>query len=315
LTDTNSHPQEVPTKMSTDQFHGILAAVVSPLTPDASTIDADGVKRVTEHVIGGGIHGLVPGGSTGEFTTLTTNERKRVNELYIEAAAGRVPVIAGTGALSTAETVELSQHAGQVGAAAVMVVPPFYDAPSFDELLAHYGAVSDAIDLPIMYYNIPSASGVELTADQLAELARKTRITCYKDTGGDAVKFGAVLQNHGADIAALNGWDTLTFDGLALGAKAGVWGAATVMPQLCAELFEALSVRADLAAARELWTKIYPVCQFLESHNYACGIKTGLELVGQSAGPTRLPVLPLAAQYRDELRDLLVAAGVDVVES
>jgi 4-hydroxy-tetrahydrodipicolinate synthase len=299
--------------MTTEQFQGILAAVVTPLTADASAVDADGVKRQSEHIIGGGIHGMVPGGSTGEFTTLTTAERKRVNELYIEAAAGRVPVVAGTGALSTAETVELSRHASQSGAAAVMVVPPFYDAPSWDELLAHFGAVSDAIDVPIMYYNIPSATGVDLSPKQFAELARKTRVTCFKDTGGDAVKFTAIRQLHAADITALNGYDTLSFYGLAAGAQAAVWGAASVIPRLCADFFDALAVRGDLVAARELWTKIYPICEFLESHNYACAIKTGLELVGQGAGPTRPPVLPLAPEFRDELARLLVAAGVRVV--
>lgn len=300
--------------MSVAQFTGILAAVVTPLTADGSTVDTDGVRRQADHIIGGGIHGLVPGGSTGEFTTLSLDERKRVSELYVEAADGRVPVIAGTGALSTADTVELSVHAEKAGAAAVMIVPPFYDAPSFEELLAYFGAVSEAIDIPIMYYNIPSASGVQLTPEQLAQLARQTAITSYKDTGGDFTWLSAVQQQHAADITALNGWDTLTFAALASGAKAGVWGTATVIPRLCAELYAALAVRGDLHAGRELWKKIFPICQFLESHNYACGIKTGLDLVGVGAGPTRRPVLPLAPRYREEFRQLLIAAGVPVAE-
>ncbi|MEU6145609.1 dihydrodipicolinate synthase family protein [Streptomyces sp. NPDC047081] len=300
--------------MSAPQFTGILAAVVTPLTPDGSAVDAEGVRRQAEHIIGGGIHGLVPGGSTGEFTTLTLDERKRVTELYVEAAAGRVPVVSGTGALSTADTVELSVHAEKAGAAAVMVVPPFYDAPSFDELLGFFGAVSDAVDIPIMYYNIPSATGVNLAPEELAKLARETAVTSYKDTGGDFAWFSAVQQEHARDITALNGWDTLTFAALASGAQAGVWGTASVIPALCAELYDALAVRGDLHAGRELWAKIFPICRFLESHNYACGIKTGLDLVGVGAGPTRRPVLPLAPQYRAEFRDLLVAAGVAVAE-
>ncbi|MEV0946810.1 dihydrodipicolinate synthase family protein [Rhodococcus sp. NPDC049939] len=296
-----------------EQFTGILAAVVTPFTHDGSAIDEAGIKRQADHIVGNGIHGLVPGGSTGEFTTLTSAERKRSAEVYLEAAAGRVPVVVGTGALSTAETVELSRHASDAGAAAVMVVPPFYNAPSFAELLAHFGAVSDAIDVPIMYYNIPSATGVNLTPDQFAELARKTRVTCFKDTGGDAVAFTAIQQRHADTITALNGWDTLTFSGLASGAKAGVWGAASVIPRLCADLYEAVAVRGDLTAGRELWTRIHPICEFLEAHNYACGIKTGLELIGQGAGPARRPVLPLAQEHRDELARLLQAAGVAVV--
>ncbi|MFD4599411.1 dihydrodipicolinate synthase family protein [Streptomyces sp. NPDC058464] len=301
--------------MSAPQFTGILAAVVTPLTEDGSAVDAAGVRRQADHIIDGGIHGLVPGGSTGEFTTLTLAERKQVTDLYVEAAAGRVPVVAGTGALSTAETVELSVHAEKAGAAAVMIVPPFYDAPSYEELLAYFGAVSDAIDIPIMYYNIPSASGVHLTPEQLAKLARETAVTSYKDTGGDFAWLSAVQQQHAQDITTLNGWDTLTFAALASGAKAGVWGTASVIPRLCAELFDALSVRGDLHTARELWARIFPICRFLESHNYACGIKTGLDLVGVSAGPTRRPVLPLAPEHRAEFRALLTAAGVKTVEA
>ncbi|GAB2978404.1 4-hydroxy-tetrahydrodipicolinate synthase [Streptomyces pseudoechinosporeus] len=297
--------------MSAPQFTGILAAVVTPLTADGSAVDAAGVQRQADHIIGGGIHGLVPGGSTGEFTTLTLGERKQVTELYVEAAAGRVPVIAGTGALSTAETVELSVHAQKAGATAVMIVPPFYDAPSYEELLAYFGAVSEAIDIPIMYYNIPSASGVHLTPEQLAKLARETAVTSYKDTGGDFTWLSTVQQQHAQDITTLNGWDTLTFAALASGAKAGVWGTASVIPRLCADLYDALAVRGDLHAARELWAKIFPICRFLESHNYACGIKTGLDLVGVSAGPTRRPVLPLAPEFREEFRALLAAAGVE----
>lgn len=297
------------------QFTGILAAVVTPLSADASKVDADGVKRQTEHILSAGIHGLVPGGSTGEFTTLSIAERKRVTELYVEAAAGQAPVVAGTGALSTAETLELSAHAESVGADAVMVVPPFYDAPTFEELVSHYGAVSETVGVPVMYYNIPAATGVDLSAEQLAELARETGVTSFKDTGGDLPKFTSVQQDHAADITALNGWDSLTFAALAGGARAGVWGTASVIPQLCAQLYDAVAVCGDLTAGRELWSKIFPICRFLESHNYARAIKTGLDLVGQSAGPTRRPVLPLARERGEEFRRLLATAGVSVVDS
>lgn len=298
--------------MSSPQFTGILAAAVTPLTADGSAVDEAGVARQVEYILGGGIHGLVPGGSTGEFTTLTVAERKRTTELYVDAAAGRAPVVAGTGALSTAETIELSVHAAKAGAAAVMVVPPFYDAPSFEELLAHFAAVVEATAVPVMYYNLPAATGVELTPEQFGALAG-IGVTSFKDTGGDFPLFTAVQADHGAAITPLNGWDTLTFAALAGGAKAGVWGTASVIPRLCADLYDALTVRGDLVAGRDLWAKIFPICRFLESHNYASAIKTGLDLVGVSAGPTRRPVLPLAAQYREELGGLLAAAGVRTV--
>jgi mycofactocin precursor len=196
-----------------EPFHGVLPALITPFTADGGTIDTGSLRAVVERLVGAGAGGLVPGGSTGEFTTLTNAERRRLVEVTVEAAAGRVPVVAGTGALSTRETVELSVHAEQAGAAAVMVVPPFYDALSWRELLAHYTAVADAIDVPIMYYNLPSATGVRLTAPQLRELP----VTCLKDTGGDAVAATELIQTDGPTL--LNGWDTLTFAALRPGAR------------------------------------------------------------------------------------------------
>ncbi|WP_166821651.1 dihydrodipicolinate synthase family protein [Brevibacterium limosum] len=299
--------------MTTQQFTGVLAAVVTPFTADGSAIDVDGIRRQVDHIVAGGVHGLVPGGSTGEFTALTVEERKASNRAYIDAAAGRVPVVAGTGALNTAETIELTRDAKDAGADAVMIVPPFYDAPDFDALIAHYASVTEAVDIPIMYYNIPAATGVELSAEQLGELGRRTGATSYKDTGGDFPKFTEVRFDQAEDIQALNGWDTLTFAAFALGAEAGVWGAASIIPGLCAELYQAVVVDKDLDRGRELWAKINPICVFLESHNYAGAIKTGTALVGVDAGPTRSPILPLADEYVDELRGLLRDAGVTVV--
>src|SRR5918911_3988772 len=143
-----------------EPFHGVLPALVTPFTADGEAIDGDALRAIVERLVGAGVGGLVPGGSTGEFTTLSHAERRELVEVTVEAAAGRVPVVAGTGALSTRETVELSRHAEASGAAAVMVVPPFYDALSWPELLAHYAAVADAIAIPIMYYNLPSATGI-----------------------------------------------------------------------------------------------------------------------------------------------------------
>ena len=227
-----------------EPFHGVLPALITPFTEDGSAIDTDALAALVDRLIGGGVAGLVPGGSTGEFTTLTNPERRRLAETTVEAAGGRVPVVAGTGALSTRETVELSVHAEQAGAAAVMIVPPFYDAPSWRELLAHYTAVADAIDIPIMYYNLPSASGVKLTAAQLGALP----ITCLKDTGGDAVAATELIQTDGPTL--LNGWDTLTFAALAAGVRAVVWGVASVLPEQCVALNRLLIDDVDLPAAR-----------------------------------------------------------------
>jgi 4-hydroxy-tetrahydrodipicolinate synthase len=283
-----------------EPFHGVLPALITPFTDDGGAVDTAALAAIVDRLIEGGVGGLVPGGSTGEFTTLTNAERRELVATTVDAAAGRVPVTAGTGALSTRETVELSVHAERVGASAVMVVPPFYDALSWRELLAHYTAIAGAIDIPIMYYNLPSASGQRLTAAQLRELP----IACLKDTSGDAVAATELIQTGGPTL--LNGWDALTFAALAAGVEAIVWGAASILPEECVELHRLLLDDIDLPAARELWARLWPLCRFLESQSYPAAVKTACALVGDRTGPVRAPLLPLDEAATSELRALLV---------
>lgn len=298
--------------MTYPELKGILAAVVTPFDANGN-VDLPGIERQVAHIIGNGVHGVVSAGSTGEAPTLTTEEQKSVNKAYIEAAHAHGGIaVAGTAALSTAETIELTAAAKEDGADAVMIAPPFYDALSFEELLSHYKAISDAVDIQIMYYNMPSVTGVDLTPEEFAQLGRETNVTCFKDTGGDNTKMATILFEHDADIKAFNGWDTYTFQGLALGAEAGVWGGASFMPKLAAELYQALAVEQDLVKGRELWKKINPICVWLEQANYAASIKAGVSLVGIDAGSTRAPIQPLSQEQRDELAALLREAGVEV---
>jgi dihydrodipicolinate synthase/N-acetylneuraminate lyase len=292
-----------------EPFHGVLPALITPFTGDGAAIDTDALAANVDRLIAGGAGGLVPGGSTGEFTTLTNGERRELIEATVEAAAGRVPVVAGTGALSTRETVELSAHAERARAAAVMIVPPFYDALSWRELRAHYAAVADAIGIPIMYYNLPSASGVTLTAAQLRELP----ISSLKDTGGDAVAATELIQTGGPTL--LNGWDTLTFAALAAGVRAVVWGAASILPEPCVELHRLLIDDIDLPAARDLWARLWPLCRFLESQSYSAAVKTACRLVGDATGPVRAPLLPLDDAATAELAALLERARHGVVSA
>jgi 4-hydroxy-tetrahydrodipicolinate synthase len=290
-----------------EPFHGVLPALITPFTEDGGAIDTAALAANVERLIGAGAGGLVPGGSTGEFTTLANAERRQLIEATVEAAAGRVPVVAGTGALSTRETVELSAHAERAGAAAVMVVPPFYDALSWHELRAHYTAVAGAIAIPIMYYNLPGATGVMLTAEQLRELP----VTCLKDTGGDASWATELIQTDGP--ALLNGWDTLTFAALAAGVRAVVWGAASIVPEACVELHRLLIDDIDLPAARELWARLWPLCQFLEGQSYSAAVRTACGLVGDTTGPVRSPLLPLDEEATAELAALLQRATLGAV--
>jgi dihydrodipicolinate synthase/N-acetylneuraminate lyase len=295
------------------QLRGILAAVTTPFTADGSAIDEPVIKSHVERLVAAGIHGLVPTGTTGEFTSLTPDEHRRVVELYVQAADGRVPVIAGIGALSTKGAVELAQHAERLGADAIMVVPPFYDPLDFATLKVFLTAVAESITVPIVYYNVPGATGIRLTAAEIAELGDIERVDYLKDTSGDAVTLADLLASRGDRIKAFNGWDTLTFFGIASGAEASVWGAAGIVPDLAVELWEALAEKSDLVRGRALWRHLWAISDFLESVNYVAGVKAGLDLIGHSAGPARLPIQPLSAEQKERFAGILRDAGVKVV--
>jgi 4-hydroxy-tetrahydrodipicolinate synthase len=287
------------------RFHGVLPALITPFTADGTRIDADALTAIVDRLVHAGVGGLVPGGSTGEFTTLTHDERRELIEVTLVAAAGRVPVVAGTGALTTRETVQLSVHAERSGAAAVMIVPPFYDALSWRELLAHYAAVAEQISIPIMYYNLPSATGVRLDVAQFRELQRLAGVTSFKDTGGDAVAATELIHAGDAVPTLLNGWDTLTFAALAAGVRAVVWGTASIIPEQCVALHRLLIDEIDLPAARDLWARLWPLCAFLEGRSYPAAVKAACALVGDTTGRTRPPLLPLSSDETAELRRLL----------
>lgn len=283
---------------------GILVALVTPFAEDGSINDAS----ITDHVnrmVAAGIHGLVPLGTTGEFTTMTTAERERVCEAVIQAAGGRIPVVPHTGAQSTAETISLSRHAQTSGAAGVMIVPPYYDPLRLHELRAHLTAVAEAIDIPIVYYNVPGATGLRLTPEELASLGDIPGVDYIKDTSGDFSSVTALLMNYSDRITTFNGWDTLTFGALATGATGSVWGMANLLPEQAVKLYDVVAVKGDLAEGRRLWAGLWPVNNLLESHNYVAGIKAGLEEIGAPAGPTRAPVKPLDPAVRAELGRLL----------
>ena len=290
-------------------LHGILAAVTTPFTPDAGSLDEATLQAQAEWLIGAGIHGFVTTGTTGEFPTLTPQEYRRVIEAYVQAANRRVPVVAGVGALSTRDAVDLAQHAERVGADAVMLLPPFYGGVDLPTLTAFLTAVAESISIPIVYYNIPSATGTRLTAKQIADLADIPGIEYLKDTSGDAVALTELLTAHADRITAFNGWDTLTFAGIAAGAKGSVWGAAGVVPELAVEFWDTLAVKGDLAAAREQWKHLWAISDFLESVDYVAGIKAGLELVGHPAGPARAPIQPLPQHERERFARILADAG------
>jgi len=298
--------------MGPQELKGIMVALITPYTTDKKAIDLAALDEHIDRLIKAGVHGLVPGGSTGEFPALSIDERKTLVEQCVKSANGRVPVIAGTGDLSTERCVDLAKHAAQVGASAVMVVPPFYDAVNLDQLVELFREIHEESGLPIMYYNIPSASGLTLEPEQIASLSQ-VGVKYLKDTSGNGPALTELLFNCEDRVTTFNGWDTLTFYGLAAGAKGSVWGATNIIPELSMELWDAVAVKGDLKRGRELWAKIWPICKFLESHNYASAVKTGMELRGWSTGGLRKPFALLEGEHRDKLASLLKQAGVPVV--
>ena len=218
-------------------------------------MDEGRLQSHIEQLIKAGVHGLVPGGTTGEFTAMTLDERKHLLELCIKHTRGRVPVVAGIGALSTKDGVDLATHAAKTGAAALMVVPPFYDPVNVEQLRELMADISAASNLPIMYYNIPSASGLTLSPQELASLS-EVGVQYLKDTSGNAPDFTELLFGLHDRITAFNGWDTLTFYALAAGAKGSVWGTLNLIPELLVKLWDALATRGDLQEGMRLWAKI-----------------------------------------------------------
>lgn len=303
-THTNGGPSQ--------ELRGILCALVTPFTADKRSIDVSTLDAHIKRLLDAGVHGLVPGGSTGEFTVLSTEERKQLIEATVKSAAGRVPVVAGIGELSTERAVDLAIHAAKAGAAAVMVVPPFYDALSVEQLHEYLNEIYQACKLPIVYYNIPSASGLTLSPAEIADLS-KAGVKYMKDTSGNAPALTDLLFSRHDKITSFNGWDTLTFYGLAAGAQGSVWGATNIIPELSMELWDALAVKGDLKRGRELWTKIWPICNLLEEGNYSGAVKTGMELRGWSTGGLRKPFDLLSKEPRSRLANHLRDAGVNVV--
>lgn len=299
-----SHPSSL--------FTGIVPAIVTPFTDDASAIDETALRRLVRFEIEAGVGGLIPGGSTGEFFSLSHEERRQLAEIVLDETGTAVPVAPHTGAMTTRETIELSKHAEDHGAAGVMIMPPYYEPLAWDEVLAHFQAVSDAVSIPVIYYHMPAASGLELTNDQFRELSQIENVLYSKDSSGNGVQEIELMDEIGDSLTILNGEDKFTFLALALGAQAGVWGSATFFPGLTVELYDALAVRKDLDAARQVWKRIMPILHTLGQASYQGAVKAGCEVVGISVGKPRLPIHAAPTRFYESIRAALRVAGVEV---
>jgi len=287
-------------------LHGVLSALVTPFTDETDTVDEPALRALVERTIAAGAHGLVPCGSTGEFAAMTNDERRQVVEIVIDQAAGRVPTVAHTAAMTTRAAISLSQHAESAGAAAIMVVAPYYEPLSLDEVSSYYREVARAVSIDVMVYNLPVATGVNVSPDVVAKLATEMpNIRYVKDTSGDLSQALRLIHDHADVVSTFVGWDTLYFTSLVEGAAGSVIGAANIIPAELVGIYDAVQA-GDLRGARTIWAEVYPLMQFLTSGGYVSAVKGALNVIGQPIGDPRPPMESL---HGARLADLRAALG------
>jgi 4-hydroxy-tetrahydrodipicolinate synthase len=286
---------------------GSLVALVTPFKNGG--IDEDAFARHCDWQIESGTAGLVPVGTTGESPTLSHEEHRRVVELCIEVAKGRVPVVAGAGSNSTAEAVELARHAEKAGADALLVVTPYYNKPTQEGMYRHFKAVNDAVGIPIIIYNIPPRSVVDLSVDTMKRLYELENIAGVKDATGDLARVSRQRMAMGPEFIQLSGEDMTALASMAAGGHGCISVSANVAPRPCAELMAAC-LAGDYARALRLQDRLAPLHAAIFLEPGVSGAKHGLSLLGRCEDKMRLPLIPVGAATGAAIRDAMVHSGL-----
>jgi 4-hydroxy-tetrahydrodipicolinate synthase len=282
--------------------------MVTPLD-DQEELDEGALRHLVNYLIERGVHGLFPIGSQGEFYAFSPEEKRRVWEIVVEEAAGRVPVYAGTGAITTRQVIELNRIAEETGVDAVSVLTPFFIHPTDAELYDHYLAIAEATSLPVLLYNNPGRTGVKLSAGFVARLGRHPNIVGIKDSSGDLTLTIDMIQQTGDDFTTLMGRDSLIFAGLQHGIKGAIAATANVAPALVVEIYQAFQ-EGDLARALAAQEKLLPLRTAFGLGTFPVVVKDAMNLIGVPVGPARRPLRSLTDEARDKLRDVLEQVGV-----
>jgi 4-hydroxy-tetrahydrodipicolinate synthase len=293
--------------MGSAMFRGSFVALITPFRNGA--IDEDCLQSLVEWHVEQGTDGLVPVGTTGESPTLSHAEHRRVVELVIEAAAGRLPVIAGAGSNATAEAIELGQHAKDSGADAILVVTPYYNKPTQAGLYAHYKAIHDAVDLPIIIYNIPGRSVVDMAVETMAALARLPNIVGVKDATCDLVRPLLTTTACGPDFAQLSGEDGTWLAFLAHGGHGCISVTANVAPHLCTQMQKAWD-RGEPREALTIHRRLMPLHKALFIEANPGPVKYALARLGRASAEIRLPLVEPSEPSRPVIDAALVSAGL-----
>ena len=288
-------------------FRGSYTALVTPFKNGA--LDEAAFRGLVNWQIEEGTHGLVPVGTTGESPTLSHDEHRRVVEWCVDEARGRVPVIAGAGSNSTSEAIGLAQHAEEAGAAAVLVVTPYYNKPTQEGLYQHFKAINDAIGIPVIIYNIPSRSVIDMSVDTMRRLFELKNIAGVKDATANMVRVSQQRAALGEGFNQLSGEDGTALGFNAHGGHGCISVTSNVAPRLCAE-FQSACQRGDFGEALKLQDKLMPLHTNLFLETNPSPVKYALSLLGKIAPDVRLPMVPVSEPTKAAVRSAMVHAGL-----
>ena len=289
------------------RFRGSFTALVTPFKN--GSVDEKAFRDLVEWQIAEGTNGLVPVGTTGESPTLSHDEHKQVVAWCVDQARGRVPVIAGSGSNSTKEAIDLSRHAETAGADAVLVVTPYYNKPTQEGLYAHYKAINDAVGIPIIIYNIPARSVIDMSVDTMKRLYELKNIAGVKDATANMTRVTQQRAAMGEDFNQLSGEDITALGFMAHGGHGCISVTSNVAPRLCAE-FQAACLRGDFAAALQLQDKLSPLHIDLFVETSPAPAKYALSLLGKCQNTLRLPMVPASERAQVAVRQAMVHAGL-----
>jgi 4-hydroxy-tetrahydrodipicolinate synthase len=297
--------QGVPDMVKT--LGGIIVPIVTPFHRD-ETLNERGLRRLVQYLISQGVQGIFPCGSQGEFHALTLDERKRILEVVVDEVHGQVLVLAHTGAITTRESIELTQHACATGADAVSLITPYYIRPTSDEIYTHYMRVAEVATLPVLAYNNPERTGYSMSPTVLGKLAEAGALVGMKDSSGDLGLTLTYIEACPANFVTFVGRDTLIYPALCCGCAGAVAATANVAADLAVGIYKAMQSGNHLLA-RQFQRKLSPLRLAFSLGTFPAVIKEALELIGLPAGPARSPVAPLDEVAKTELKRILVQMG------
>jgi 4-hydroxy-tetrahydrodipicolinate synthase len=290
----------------TTQLKGVLTALSTPFNQD-ETIDVETLRRIVDRSIDAGVDGVVAAGSTGEVGALSSEERLLLIETVIKQANGRVPVIANTGATSTAEAIRLSRAAEKAGADVLMLITPYYEPLSLEETVAYIKDVARSVTIPVMLYNIPAVTGVNLDPATVRSLAEDVENILYiKDSSANWEQALQLIHHHSDVIGTFIGWDVYLYSALVEGAAGVMAGTANVVPNEIVAVSRSIA-EGDLQGALDQWKRVYPVIDALLSVPFIPAVKVGLTLQGLTAGVPKRPTAELSAEDRARVEQALSA--------